>query len=322
MGSERTGEKHGPTVSVCIPALNAERFIGPAIDSVLNQTYTDWELIVLDNNSSDGTAALARSYSDRRIRVHQQSQTVPITRNWNDVAAQATGRYLKLLCADDLLHPDCLAAEVSVLDRNPDVSLVASRRDFIDAGGEVVLRGQGLKAMVGLHRSADVVRRVVRSGMNPIGWPTALMFRNRDFKSAGGFRGEWIYPMDLELAIRLLRYGLFFGMETAHAAFRISDGSISSTLRGQSRQHRQVLKSVAAEPHWNIDRSTLAIGLVRTRLQAVKNALLFRAVRSSWKPLRMLPGLVLPQPAAAAGQPSGGPLIETSVTAHRSDPGY
>ncbi|MEL6981136.1 MAG: glycosyltransferase family A protein, partial [Actinomycetota bacterium] len=115
-----------PRVSVCVPAYRAERFLAATIESVLDQTYADWELIVLDNASPDRTGEIARSYDDPRIRVLSNRDTLPLADNWNAVAAQATAPYLKLLCADDLIGPDCLASEVAVLDREPDVVMVAS----------------------------------------------------------------------------------------------------------------------------------------------------------------------------------------------------
>ena len=304
-----------PTVSVCVPALDAERFLAATIESVLAQSYQDWEMIVLDNNSSDRTAQLAASYNDERITVRTRNRTVPVADNWNEVAAYASGRYLKLLCADDLLHPDCLAAEVGVLNQHHDVALVASRRNFVDLEGRPVLERRGLKGLIGLHTNIDVVRNVVRSGMNPIGWPSALMFRTDQFRQVGGFRGTWVYPMDLELAIRLLKKGAFFGIDATHASFRIRPDSLSSTEEDQSRQHRAVLRSVAADPSWGIERTTLALGLLRTRLEAAKKALLFRATGSGIPVLRRLPAAVLgsgPKPTSPASSSHG--MGETRVT--------
>lgn len=301
-------------MSVCVPALDAEEFLARTIESVLSQSFEDWELIVLDNNSSDGTAALARSYRDRRITVLQRTSTVAVADNWNDVAAQASGPYLKLLCADDLLHRDCLKAEVAVLERRHDVALVASRRDFVDAEGNVVLGHRGLNGLVGVHRNTDVVRKVVRSGMNPIGWASALMFRADHFRRVGGFHGEWVYPMDLELAVRLLKLGAFYGIDDVHASFRIRPGSLSSTLDGQARQHRAVLRNVASDPIWNVDRMSLMLGLARTHIEAVKKAILFKAVGSDVGFLRQLPAFVLGRSHAHDPHVDRPRASETSVT--------
>lgn len=289
----RPRPRNPPTVSVCVPAYRAEPFLAATIDSVLAQTWTDWELIVLDNNSADRTGEIARSYRDPRIQVTANLRTLDLPGNWNAVAGLATGRYLKVLCADDLLHPDCLSDQVAVLEARPDVSLVSSRRHFIAAGGQVVLRDQGLTGLLGHHPAEAVVQRVVRSGINPIGWPAAMLFRRADFEAAGAFDGRWLYPMDLELALRLLQRGSFVGLPASHASFRISPGSASSTMSHQGAQHRAMLRSLMAEHRWSIDRRWLRRGLALSYVESVRKALLFSAVNSRWRPVRRLPGLVL-----------------------------
>jgi glycosyltransferase involved in cell wall biosynthesis len=280
-------------VSVCVPAYQAEGFIGATIESVLTQTYTNWELIVLDNNSLDRTGEIARSYDDPRIQVVTNHETLDLADNWNAVSELATGEYLKLLCADDLLHPDCLAEQVAVLDEHEDVSVVASRRDFIGAHGEVVLRDRGLTGLLGRHAPDAVVKRVISSGINPIGWPAAMLFRRSVFVDVGAFDGRWLYPIDLELAIRMLREGAFYGTARSLASFRISPTSASSTMKKYGTQHREMMRTVAADPRWSIGRFTLLRGLVLSHIETTKKFLLFNAVNSRWSPMRQLPSLFL-----------------------------
>lgn len=280
-------------VSVCVPAYRAEGFIGATIESVLTQTYPNWEMIVLDNNSPDRTGEIARSYDDPRIRVVTNDETLELADNWNAVSELATGDYLKLLCADDLLHPECLAEQVAVLDKHEDVSVVASRRDFIGAHGEVVLRDRGLAGLLGRRAPQAVVKRVISSGINPLGWPAAMLFRRSVFVDVGAFDGRWLYPIDLELAIRMLREGAFYGTARSLASFRISPTSASSTMKKHGTQHREMMRTVAADPHWAIGRFTLLRGLFLSHVETTKKFLLFNAVNSGWSPMRRLPSLFL-----------------------------
>ena len=293
LGMTRFGNEEQAVISVCIPAYQAEAFIGATIESVIAQTYQDWELIVLDNNSPDRTGLIARSYDDPRIRVETNPATLSMAENWNAVAAMGTGRYLKVLCADDLLHPDCLAEQVAVLERNADVSFVASKRDFIGPDGEVVLERRGLRGLVGRCEADSVVRRVVRSGINPIGWPGAILLRRSIYDQIGGFDTGSRYPIDLELALRMLPHGVFFGLDRPLASFRISPGSASSTLANQGEQHREVLRMVAADPQWSVVDGDLRRGLVLSYVETVKKSLLFAAVNSRWSMVRRLPSLFL-----------------------------
>ena len=289
----RSGNDQQALVSVCVPAFSAEAFIGATIESVLAQTYQNWELIVLDNNSPDRTGDIARSYADPRIRVETNPATLDLPENWNAVSAMATGRYLKLLCADDILHPDCLAEQVAVLEHHDDVALVACRRDFIGPDGEVVLERRGLRGLVGQCDPASVVRQVVRSGINPIGWPGAMLLRRSIFVEVGAFDTRWLFPIDLELALRMLAHGSFRGLDQSLASFRISPGSASSTLSNQGKQHRQLLRMVAADPRWNIQPGELRRGQLFSHIESVKKFLLFAAINSRWPPMRKLPSLLL-----------------------------
>src|SRR5207247_9187673 len=95
-----------PLVSICMPAYNASRWIGDAIQSALSQTWSNVELVISDNASLDSTLAIARSYSDPRIRVEANPANIGAIRNENRVLGLARGEYVKFLHADDLLAPN------------------------------------------------------------------------------------------------------------------------------------------------------------------------------------------------------------------------
>lgn len=284
-----------PLVSVCIPAYQAERHLGATIESVLAQTFGDWELIVLDNGSTDSTGAIARFYSSRdpRIRVERNPQTIPLADNWNAVASRAAGRYLKILCADDVLAPECLAAEVDALESHPRAVMVASRRDFIAENGEVVLRARGLQGLEGHRKPAEVVNQVVRSGINPIGWPSALLVSRRAFEAVGGFDPRWLYPIDLDLWLRLLSRGTMVGLGRTLVQFRIRHDAVSAGITDPGAQHRAVIRSFLESSDWSVGRTCRWWGAARSRVEGVRLRLLYRAVNSSWGPVRALPTVVL-----------------------------
>ena len=276
-----------------MPAYRAERFLATTIQSVLAQTFTDWELIVLDNASPDRTGEIARSFDDPRIRVECNRSTLDLVDNWNTVAAMARGTYLKVLCADDLIGPECLEREVEILDRHPDVAIVAVRRNIIGAPGDTILRGRGLEGLVGRQEPAEVARRVVRSGVNPIGWPSALLIRRTDFEAVGGFDRRWLHPVDLDLWLRLLSRGALYGIDESLASFRISDGSVTAQLDDTGAQHRAAIGAFVERSPWPLTRADVVWCQLRSRLEQVRLRLLFVAANSRSPVVRQLPALVL-----------------------------
>jgi len=116
-------------VSVVTPVYNGSKYLRSCIESVLCQTFSDWEYVIVDNGSSDDSRSIAESYaSDKRLRIHSNGQVLPVTLSFNRAASLVSPgiRYLKFLCADDLLFPQCLELMLRVAESNPHVSLVGS----------------------------------------------------------------------------------------------------------------------------------------------------------------------------------------------------
>ena len=123
-----------PTVSIGLPVFNGERYLEDVIESLLAQTYPDFELIITDNASTDRTEALCREYlrRDDRIRYYRSETNYGAARNFNDAFQLAIGRYFKWAADDDLHEPEFLARCVEVLDSQRDVVLCFTRTEFID----------------------------------------------------------------------------------------------------------------------------------------------------------------------------------------------
>ncbi|MCO7196255.1 glycosyltransferase [Pseudonocardia sp. McavD-2-B] len=231
-----------PSVSVCIPVHNGETYLAETIRSVLEQTWRDFELVVLENGSTDASWEIATSFRDPRIRVERNRQTLPQGDNWNRAVELCRAPLVKLVCADDLLHPRCLELQVPPMRDDPSLSVVASRRHMIDEQSRVIVPRRGLGGgLVGLHSGSEVARRVIRNGANPIGEPGNVLFRREQFVTAGGWRPERRFIMDLDLWMRLLQYGDFLGVPETLAAFRVARGSVSSEFEQQISEEQQLL---------------------------------------------------------------------------------
>jgi glycosyltransferase involved in cell wall biosynthesis len=123
-------------ITVFIPAYNAEKWLGPAIESVLAQTYQDFHLLVIDDGSNDGTAALARRYADTRITVISNPQNLGIAETRNKALRICTTRWMACLDADDIALPERLERQVQYLSHNPDTVVLGGQGEYFgDARG-------------------------------------------------------------------------------------------------------------------------------------------------------------------------------------------
>lgn len=129
-----------PLVSIGLPVYNGDDFLSAAIESLLGQTFGDFELLISDNASTDDTEAICRSYAaqDQRIRYYRNEQNCGPAENFNNVARHARGTYFKWAAHDDVCAPTFLARCVEVLDRDPSVVLAYTATQIIDEGGHLL----------------------------------------------------------------------------------------------------------------------------------------------------------------------------------------
>jgi glycosyltransferase involved in cell wall biosynthesis len=239
----------GPRVSVVVPTYQNAPFVEETIRSVLTQTFADFELVIADHTSTDGTwEKVQRFLPDPRVRLLRTEPGGGAARNWNLVTQAARGELLKLVCADDLLHPTCLAEQVADLDAEPTAVMVACRRHIVDARGGTVVRARGLPRMAGLVAGRDAVRLAVRAGTNVFGEPVCVTVRRRVLLDVGGWDGSQPYLIDQATYAKVLRHGDLVAQHRVLATFRVSAQQWSVALfREQARQaagfHRSLMGS-------------------------------------------------------------------------------
>ena len=241
-----------PHISICIPVYQGASTLAETLRSVLASEHADFEVVIRDNGSTDGTGDVIAGFDDPRIRCIRSEGTLPLPANWRATVEQARGELIKVVCADDLIRPDCLASQAALLE-DPTVALVACRRDFIDGNGDVLSRNAGLPGLLGRHGVSEVARAAVRFGINPVGEPACVMFRRRDYDAIGGFDGAIVFAMDIDAWLRILTRGDMIGQPEAHAAFRMWTESFSNSHnRQQLGEHLRFLKQVANDPRYEI----------------------------------------------------------------------
>ncbi len=204
-----------------MPVYNQARYLAEAIESVRGQTYSDYELIIIDDKSSDNSPEIVQRYAakDRRIRFQKNAANSGMVNNWNKCLLDAKGEYIKYLFGDDKLEsPTALEEMVSVLDVRPDVCLVASARYEIDENSRV-LKVLSSYAEGATYRGTDIIRDCIIEQRNLIGEPSAVMFRRKP--AVRGFDLRFKQIVDLEMWFHLLEQGAFACIDRPLAAFRI-----------------------------------------------------------------------------------------------------
>lgn len=187
-----------PRVSVLMTAHNAAPFVARAVDSILAQSFADWELIAIDDGSDDGTAAILRSYRDPRVRVMVLPKNIGRTPALRVAFAAAHGEYIAVLDADDVSSSERLAVQVEYLEAHPEVVLVGTWARYIDAEGQVI--GSWHPPM-----DAQALRETL-GWSNPIVHSSA-MYRAAVAAQVGGYPSSLAYAQDGGLWLRLAARG-------------------------------------------------------------------------------------------------------------------
>lgn len=228
-----------PKVTVVIPCYNGARYLGQAIDSVLNQTYSDYEIVVVDDGSTDATAQVVAGYGDKVRYLYQENQGLPAARNRG--VASSTGDYLTFLDADDLLLPNKLARQVAALEAEPRLGLVASGYQCIDENGWVL----GDQRPWNGRPTIDPMT-VLIGGLTVV---HAVLLRRFWFDRVGGFDPSFRYSEDMDLWYRLCLAGCPMGWVPAVVCqYRIHAGNMSRNIREHYRWTRTALDKLFARP--------------------------------------------------------------------------
>jgi glycosyltransferase involved in cell wall biosynthesis len=277
----RTYDAGVAKVSIVIPAFQNARFIDRTVASALAQTYRDFELIIADHSSTDGTWERLQAYAgDARVRLLRTPTGGGAPANWNAVTDQASGTYVKLLCGDDLISPTLVERQVTALQSNRSAVVAAVRRDLIDVADQPLLRGRGLGKLSGLVAGDQAIRALVRAGTNLLGEPGCVLVRRDVLAKAGGWLPTHPYLIDQFTYMNALRHGDLVAIPETLASFRVSDTQWSVRLASeQSRQAAAVHAQFHREMPHVVSRRDVVLG----DLRASRTAFARRAAYVVWR---------------------------------------
>lgn len=209
-------------VSVIMPLYNAERYVGEAIESVLSQTYSHLELIIVDDGSSDRSLAIARDYAaqDQRIKIVCNPLNYGVAKTRNLAIREARGEYVACLDNDDVALPSRLEEQVRFLQTCADYAFVASDLEIIDEQSRTV----GWRTYP--HTDEEIRRSMLR--VNPVANP-ACMYRRAVFDELGGAYDESVCPVeDYDLVLRMARNYKLANLDQKLTKYRISTTQVKS----------------------------------------------------------------------------------------------
>jgi glycosyltransferase involved in cell wall biosynthesis len=220
-----------PLVSVVVPVYNAEAYLSRAIDSILGQTYTNLEVIAVDDGSTDTSAQLLAKYTDRLQVISQENSGSAQARNAG--IERSRGKYVAFLDADDYWHPEKLRLQVAVLERNPDIGLVYN--DWIVVHGQADDEIEAFEATT--LPNGDLPIDEEQSGWvyyellwDSIVHTSAAAVRTDVLKKVGGFDGELRKGQDYDLWLRLSRETAFRKLDLVLSVYRIQDQGVTQKV--------------------------------------------------------------------------------------------
>lgn len=217
---------HTNKVTIGIPTLNRSRYLKLAIGSALQQTYTNIEVIVSNNASSDDTTKILSELSDPRVKVLHQTTTLSMVDNWNACLKAASGTYFLLLSDDDVLEPRAIMEMVTAYERasDPDtVGFVYCRGRFIDENGNIKSVGQ---AAPPVESAADLILSFFQSKRDT--WPCSILLRTSDISE--GYSSHFALITDAAMWMRsVVRRGTALFVDEELVNYRVHQNTTAST---------------------------------------------------------------------------------------------
>lgn len=227
-------------ISVVMSAYNSEKFISGSITSILDQTYDNWELIIINDASSDNTLKIINQFSekDSRIKVIDNRKNLGLTISLNIGIKNTSGEYIARLDSDDLAEPSRLEKELDYLHTYPDVGLIGSGAHLINSFGDKI------GSMNVMSQPYFVNKFIIN--LNPF-IHSSLMFRKKALDDVGAYREKFRYSQDYDLILRLNDRYKLSNIPLPLIRWRVSDGSVTMQHHTLQRIYADIAREFTIE---------------------------------------------------------------------------
>ncbi len=283
-----------PLVSVLMAVYNSERYLVQAVESILNQTYQNFEFVIIDDGSRDRSLKILQRYAakDARIRlISRENRGIPKTRN--ELLANSNGEFIAVMDADDIARRDRLMVQVNFLQQHPEVVCVGSIQDWIDEAGRFL--GQPP-----VPETNTEIQRLMLQGQCLINNPSTMM-RRVAVMQVGGYDETLAQAEDVDLFLKLGEIGELANLPQALVQYRQRTDSITGTHQfraialvrqacEQAWQRRGIQGQFCADKPWRpYDRPTLHAYLLHYGWQFFNQGDRFASLSYGWRAVTTLP---------------------------------
>jgi glycosyltransferase involved in cell wall biosynthesis len=230
-----------PAISIILPVYNASKYLPTAIESVLNQTFSNFELIIIDDGSTDSSGKIIRKYAlqDKRIKAKKNYRNQGICRTLNYGLSMVKGEYIARMDADDWSYPDRLKLQYRFMKCHPETVVCGSAIDICNE--KLDIKNQRFYPI----SDKKVREKIFR--INPFAHP-AVMFKKQAVIDAGGYNEKLSGVEDYDLYFRIGKLGKFANLSETLLKLRTHSDSISgSTIERQARQNLYVRVKAISE---------------------------------------------------------------------------
>lgn len=221
-----------PAITVLMPVFNARDYLAESLESVLGQSFGDFELLVIDDGSADGTGDYFAALADPRVRVLRNDRNLGLTRSLNRGLDAATGRYIARMDADDIAEPRRLERQVELLSAHSSVGIVGSGRRLIDEGGRSVAEARAVPDDLGIRWKCLLG--------NPFAHPTVMLRREVLDRHHLRYDPAFRTAQDYELWTRLLCHTRAANLERPLLRYRLRDGISRTSKAEQLANHDRI----------------------------------------------------------------------------------
>ena len=239
-------------VSVCIPVFNRRDLVGTALNSALAQNVPDYEVIVVDNCSSDGTWEYLQTCSDPHLRIYRNEVNIGLYGNFDRCGELARGEYILFLCSDDQLAPGFVPSALAQMQCRPEAALLSSCGDIRGPEGRVQGR-TGCYFPAGLYSGDNaavaVLWTMLWAGTNPLNYPSGVLFRADALKQELPFRDRFGTPADIDLYLRVLQHGHLIISDEVGCIVRGHAGQYSTRAKQSGAFIGEMLTLVESRRH-------------------------------------------------------------------------
>ena len=268
---------HYPTISVVVPVKNGDPFISRTISSISDSRVKGFnlEVIVVDNHSIDGTRESLKQFIDLNIKVIRPTEPLQIYENWTLAINSASGEFIKLVCADDLIDKDCLISQFQILTNpiNADISAVFGTRSLVDEYDNCVWGARSIGLPTGPIGGIKALKAIANAGTNILGEPLTALFRSEAIKKAMPWPSSNPYMLDLGGYLPLLLASDIYISNQKCGSYRVHKATLSNSLRSnQAKQFVDFMGTLPLDFRW----SENILMYIRAYLQQYRRGIFYR----------------------------------------------